>query len=296
MPLPPVLSFSLRTAAFPASGHPDVAVHVPPGFDASRAPGIVLYFHGWNGCVGAALADGDTPCTDEGDPHPGAALATQMDQARVNALLIALELRVDAPTGEPGDLAAPGAARAMLREILSERLVEAVGCPIELEAVDRIVVVAHSGGYQAAASVLEFGDVPVFEVALLDGLYGAEDVFREWLTAGHHFVDVYTCCGGTLARSRALAADARARAFDFLPAGGVYDDDGDSELDPGALVHAVVFKRVPSPHGVLAREYVRGIVEGAGFADPAPGAGVRGDATDVKLFQEILPNRATGAR
>jgi hypothetical protein len=270
--LPAALFFSLRTAAFPGSDHPDVAVHVPPGFDATRSPGVVLYFHGWKSCVAAALADEDTPCEDGGDLRAASALATQIDEARVNALLVAVELRIDAATGEPGDVAAPGAARAMLRELVTERLAGTIGCPIELEAIDRVVVVAHSGGYQAAASVLAFGDVPdVSEVVLLDSLYGADDVFRAWLTAGHRFVDLYTCCGGTLERSRALAAVARERAFDFAAAGGVYDDDGDGALSPASLESAMVFKRVATPHGALPREYMRAIVEEAGFARTVPG-------------------------
>ena len=49
-------STSCAAGAFPGSGHPDVAVHVPPGFDATRRPGVVVYFHGWQGCVAAALS------------------------------------------------------------------------------------------------------------------------------------------------------------------------------------------------------------------------------------------------
>jgi hypothetical protein len=270
-------------------------VHVPPGFDATRSPGVVLYFHGWRGCVAAALAQDDTPCEEGGDARAASALAAQIDDARVNALLVAVELRVDAATGEPGDLAAPAGMRAVLREVLGS-LAGPIGCALEPEALDRIVVVAHSGGYQAAASVLAFGDLPgISEVVLLDGLYGADDVFRRWLTAGHRFVDLYTCCGGTLDRSRSLAALAQARAFDFAPAGGVYDDDGDGELDPSVLVHPIVFKRVPTPHGSLPRAYARAVFEHAGFAK-LDGSEVRANATDVKLFRAIVPNRVSGAR
>ena len=53
-PLAQSLLYELRSGAFPGSGRPDVAVHVPPGFDATRRPGVVVYFRGWNGCVQAA--------------------------------------------------------------------------------------------------------------------------------------------------------------------------------------------------------------------------------------------------
>src|SRR6185437_15804920 len=59
-PLPEVLTYALRSGAFPGSPTltraPDVAVHVPPGFDGTRRPGLVVYFHGWSGCAAAALS------------------------------------------------------------------------------------------------------------------------------------------------------------------------------------------------------------------------------------------------
>jgi hypothetical protein len=276
-PTPPrALYLKLRSAAFPGSPYPDAAVHVPPGFDATRSPGLVLYFHGWKSCVAAALADEDVPCTDgddgdQDDRHPAAGLAAQMDDARVNALLLAVELRVDASTGETGELATAGGMRAMLREVLHERLAGTLGCTLELDAIDRIVVVAHSGGYQAAATVLQLGDLPqISEVILLDALYGADDVFRSWVTDApsrryHRFVDLYTCCGGTLDRSRAMAELAH-RVAGGTSEGMVFDDDGDADLDPGALTHPFVFKRVATPHGALPRAHLRALLDAAGFS------------------------------
>jgi hypothetical protein len=280
--LPEMLAFELRAGAFPGSGHPDVAVHVPAGFDASRRPGVVLYFHGWNGCVAASLADEDAPCSEEGDPRQASGLATQIDQAGVNALLVAVELRVDLPTGEPGQLAMPGALRELLSELFAEHLAEPLGCTLDVDALDRIVVVAHSGGYQAAASAIRYGGLAqMSEVDLLDSLYGADDVFAEWVeeaaeTAGARlrFVDLYTSAGGTLDRSRSLAALAHRAAGGFT--GVVYDsDERDSvrvgpDLSDGALAQRlarpVVFQRVPVEHAGLPRAYFGTLVRAAGFA------------------------------
>jgi hypothetical protein len=201
-----------------------------------------------------------------------------MDAARVNALLVALELRVDSPTGEPGELSAPGGLRTLLRELFVEHLAEPLGCTLDVDALDRVVVVAHSGGYQAAASAMELGDVPaIAEVDLLDALYGADDQFARWIR-GHaerfdrrvvrpvRFVDLYTCCGGTADRSRAMAL----LAGDVLSSAGLsralYDDDGDGDLDAVALAQPVVFKRVPRAHADLPRTYLRALAEAAGFA------------------------------
>lgn len=267
-PLPQSLFYELRAGAFPGSGRPDVGVHVPPGFDATRRPGVVVYFHGWSGCVQAALGDEDVPCSDGGEVRAASHLAAQLDAAQVNAVLVAVELRADLPSGEAGQLATLGGLRALLRELFDEHLSATLGnpCGVEVDALDRVVVVAHSGGYQAAATVLAMGDVPsVTEVVLLDALYGADEVFTGWVDgasfdASRRFVDLYTCCGGTLERSRALAAVAR----DSGPS--VLDDDSDSELYRQALERPLVFKRVPRPHGELPGAYLRPILEAAGFA------------------------------
>jgi hypothetical protein len=277
-PLPDTLLYELRAGAFPGSPYPDVAVHVPQGFDGTRRPGIVVYFHGWQGCASAALAFDDGPCTDAGPSRPAAGLASEVDAAGVNAILVAVELRVDMPTGEPGRLAMPGGLRELLRELLVEHLAEPLGCALEVDALDRVVVVAHSGGYQAAAGVLSLGDVPrITEVDLLDALYGADTVFAHWMKSqilrfdprasdGLRFVDLYTCCGGTTDGSRALALATRAALAEVGLAAALYDDDGNDEVNTAALAHPVVFKRVPRAHTDLPRAYLREVVEAAGFA------------------------------
>ena len=139
-------------------------------------------------------------------------------------------------------------------------------------------MIAHSGGYQAAAGVLQLGDVPrIAEVVLLDALYGGEDVFAGWIDArlqrfdaraGDHvrFVDLYTCCGGTTARSRALARRAGGALAAAGLANALYDDDGEGDVDAAALEHPAVFKRVPRDHSALPAAYVRPVLEAAGFA------------------------------
>jgi len=281
--LPDALFFELRSGAFPEDGHPDVAVHVPPGFDATRRPGLILYLHGWLGCVAAALSSDDGACGDAGTA--GADLAAQVDAAGVNALLVAIETRFVLATGEPGQLAMPAGGRDLLRELFSERLAEPLGCTLAVDALDRVSIIAHSGGYQAAAGLLEFGDLPnVAEIDLLDALYGASDVFAQWIDTrsahfdpraregpgGARFVDLYTCCGGTADASRELARrthDALSRAA--MP-DAVFDDDGDGELLPAVLAHPIVFRRVPRAHSALPGAYVRALVEATGFARLTP--------------------------
>jgi hypothetical protein len=277
-PLPSVIFAHLRAAPFPDDASASVAVHVPPGFDAADRPGLVLYIHGWQGCVAAALAENDTRCDDAGEPRAASNLAAQIDGARVNAILVAFELRRNASTGEVGALAIPGQTRSALRELFAEALAGPLGCALDVDALDRVVLIAHSGGYQAAAAVLAYGDLPALsEVVLLDSLYGAEPVFARWiaddvsrfdprLASPLRFVDLYTCCGGTADTSRAFArttAEALARAG--LPS-SICVDDAAGELEPALLDAPVVFKQVSRAHGELPRAYVEEVVQAAGFA------------------------------
>lgn len=254
-PQPQTWLLHLRARAFDDVVGPAVAVHVPPGFDAGREPAIVLYFHGWNNCVRVALADEDAPCLDEGPDRTASSLASQLDASGVNAMLIAIELRPDAASGDPGRLAEPGRVRALLEELFVEHLTLPLGRTLDVDALGPTVVVAHSGGYQAAAATLAVGDIRVDDVVLLDALYGAEDVFASAVRGGVRLLDLYTCCGGTDGHSRALAAALAASGSDASI------DDGDAELDPTTVTHTVFFKRVPAPHALLPQLYARVVFE-----------------------------------
>jgi len=272
-PLSAALEYQLRGGAFPGLRRPDVAVHIPQGFDATGRPGLVLYFHGWQSCVQAALSATDVACGDDGSLRPAADLIAQVDASRINAILVAVEVRADALTGEPGQLAMPGGARSLLRELFAEKLAAPLGCTLGPDALDRIVVVAHSGGYQAAASISE--------VDMLDALYGGQDIFARWIaddaarfdsqvSGGLRFVDLYTCCAGTQGSSRSMAR----RARDILGAAGlaqgVREEDSGSDLDEKDLSVPVLFKRVGRAHADLPRAYVRALLEAAGFARIPP--------------------------
>lgn len=248
------------SSAFPESGRPDLALHVPPGFDASRRPGLVVYFHGWNGCVAVAVGDDDAPCTEDGARRAPSRLASQLDAAHVNAMLLALETRADMPTGEVGDLARPGVVRQLLSSVLRDRLGNVIGASLDVDSFARIVVMAHSGGYQGVATTLRFGELPrVDEVVLLDAFYGADDVLFGALRDPHvRFVDLYTYSGGTLERSTRAAEVARASGRDVF-----VRDDG--SLDSTSFHREIVVARVPDEvrHGDLPRVFAREIFASA---------------------------------
>jgi hypothetical protein len=249
----------LRSRAFADADAPAVAVHVPPGFDAGRGAGVILYFHGWNGCVRVALGDDDAPCVEGGPARTASSLAAQLDESRANAMLVGIELRPDVASGDPGRLSEPGRVRALLQELFVEHLALPLGRTLDVDGLGPTIVVAHSGGYQAAAATLTLGGVRIDDVVLLDALYGADEVYGSAVRGGVRLLDLYTCCGGTDGHSRALAA-ALARALGGSD-GNVVIDDGDADLDPTTLTHTVFFKRVPAAHALLPRLYARVIFD-----------------------------------
>jgi len=255
----------LRSRAFADADGPAVAVHVPPALDAGRGPGVIIYFHGWNGCVRVALGDEDAPCVEDGPDRTASSLAAKLDEARVNAMLVAIELRPDVASGDPGRLAEPGRVRALLRELFVEHLALPLGRILDVDALGPTVVVAHSGGYQAAAATLALGGVRVDDVVLLDALYGADDVFGSAVRSGVGLLDLYTCCGGTDGHSRALAAALATTREEggAERADGEMIDDGDADLDPTTLTHTVFFKRVPAAHAQLPQLYARVVFDRA---------------------------------
>jgi hypothetical protein len=191
----------------------------------------------------------------------------------------AVETRPDAATGEVGSLVVPGQLRAMLAELLGEQLSPRIGCTLDVDGMQPIVLIAHSGGYQAAAAALQFGDLPaVQEVVLFDALYGASGVFFDWM-AGQvereedrwaprfRFVDLYTCCGGTEKPSKRLASDVE----ESLSRRGLgrllsHDEGGLGRLQ---TVPSVVFAQVPDAHSAVPRTYFRSVLESSAL----PGIG-----------------------
>src|SRR5579859_5570593 len=177
-----VLLYELAAGAFPDAGTPSVAVHVPPGFDPGSRPGVIAFFHGFDNCVANVVGAIDGPCVDGGAARVAMHLVEQLDAARVNAILVAIELDADQATGDPGQLATSGDFRALLHELFTQHLDAVLGCPLDVDGLDRVVVSSHSGGYWATASVLAQGMVAqITEVDLLDSLYGEQPTFDGWM-------------------------------------------------------------------------------------------------------------------
>jgi hypothetical protein len=274
----PVLFYDLRSAPFPDASTPSVAVHIPPGFDPGNRPGVIAFFHGFDNCVSNVVGDTDTPCVDGGEARASYGLADQIDSAHVNAILVAVELEVDEATGNPGQLGTMGDFHDLLHELFTEHLDSVLGCPLDVDDLDRVVVSSHSGGYEAAADVLAYGMVPqVTEVDLLDSLYGETPTFYGWVTSNIarfdptradelRWMDIYTSSGGTEANSQDMAASAAEWLADAGLEGSLWNDETTDTLDAATYEHPMIFKLSALSHDGVPAYYVKELAMASGFA------------------------------
>lgn len=125
-------------------------------------------------------------------------VATQVIAANINGFLIAPQFAVDALDSSPGNFAEKNYFRNFLKETARQAGEWQNDKHLEHQLKRApIIIVAYSGGYYAAAHLLEKGGANnrVKGVILLDALYGKEDVFAKWLRTNHRksfFFSTYT--------------------------------------------------------------------------------------------------------
>ena len=265
---PATIDLTLDAGAFaPTAAHPSALVYVPSRFDPTPPLSLIVYLHGFDNCVDNIVRDAGAACTPGGPVRSAYALAAQLESSGKNALLLAPELDFDQATGDPGNLGSAGGLKALVAETLAD-LAPLLGT-VTVADLGTLVLVSHSGGYQAAAAIATRGGLPVSELYLLDSLYGNSADFDAWVksdlpglagaTPRHRFADVYTSGGGTLANSQAMADRARGWA---LPDGGVLVDDRTTATWPEETYHhGLLFKLSGLSHDGVPRYYFGQLVQ-----------------------------------
>jgi hypothetical protein len=244
-----LLEARLSSAPHPPGDAPDVIVHVPTHFDASRPFDVVVFLHGFSSCARAIAASGAAACTRDGEAQRGYGLSAAHERAHTNTLLVVPQLaflarRADAPRFER-----TGGFDAMLAELLRGPLRGLTG-DVREPAQLHVTLVAHSAGYRASAAILDDGQrkANVTQLVLLDALYASWDVFARWARAerGRRIVSLFTHDPKTTRGNRQLAAalGARIEVRDFAQL--------EQRLGRGGSVSA----RVPAPHALLPERYL----------------------------------------
>jgi hypothetical protein len=220
------LTANTRVAAFRRGDAPSVLVHAPSGFDPTAPLHLVVFLHGYNGCVEVLAASGAARCRP-GDPErDGYGIAGRHDEAHTNTLLVIPQLAFNRRQGDPGCFGRSGCFRRFLQELLGETLQKQLGGPRSLRDVGSLTLVAHSAGYRSAIAILQHGEVAplVRNVVLMDALYGEAEDYARWLIhAGNDTRLVSIYLGGTktavgnrtlLRLAKRSLGSARVRTFD----------------------------------------------------------------------------------
>ena len=167
-----------------------VALFVPKGFRPHRKIDFVVHFHGWNNNVTNVLRKYRLP--------------EQFSAAARNAILIVPQGPLNASDSFGGKLEDSGGFTRFISETLDTLRANRI---IDSGVPGRIILSAHSGGYEVISAILAKGGLTenVSEVWLFDALYGRTERFALWFD--HHrgrFIDLYTASGGTRDESSAL--------------------------------------------------------------------------------------------
>ncbi len=145
--------------------------HIPQGFDPARPFAWVVWLHGqW---------------TDLEHAPAEHRVAEQVDRSGVNAILVMPALPRRAADSHPGKLCRPGGFEAFMAEAAAVVVKRIPGLDLERARRETIVLAAYSGGFRAAAAILEQGgaDGRIAGLVLLDAVYNQADVFAGWLAA-----------------------------------------------------------------------------------------------------------------
>ena len=162
-----------------------VLLYFPKGFDIRKPALIVVFFHG----NGATLAR---------DVLERQQVAAQLDEAGINAVLVAPQFAIDAADSSAGRFWQRGHFAKFINEAAT-KLAAQYGDRRVAGAFkqSKVVLVAYSGGYLPAAWSLAVGkaDSRLQGVVLFDAMYGQIDKFVSWLEHEHRRTFLLTAYG-----------------------------------------------------------------------------------------------------
>jgi hypothetical protein len=176
----------VRGAVDPGHGMPNAWVYVPRAFDPTRRRlHVVVVFHGWQNCIRSYVSPHGEVCSQRS--HTGYDVAAQVERSGTRAIVVVPELAYEVKSSDPGKLGAPGGLRALLEELVEESLVPVLGAH-RYEDIDRVALLASSGGWQALTPALVQGGVEtVHDVYLLDALYEDEPMTSFFVSRAKEF-------------------------------------------------------------------------------------------------------------
>lgn len=162
---------------------PNAWVYVPRGFDpAARTLHVAVLFHGFKNCLESYVTAGGRVCTPGQDVRTGYDIAAQVERSGTSAIVVVPQLAYDATHGDATlPIAKIGGLRAFLTELLERAIPDEIG-QHRYEDVDRVGLLASSGGYEALLPAMLLGGVErIRDVYLLDAFYIETRTHEEFL-------------------------------------------------------------------------------------------------------------------
>lgn len=162
-----------------------VLLAMPEDFKGHRNPTLIVFLHG-------------NQTTLERDVLERQQVPAQVIAANINAFLVAPQFATDALDSNSGNFAEKKYFTKFIKETAAQASEWQNNKRLNYQLKHApIIIVSYSGGYLAAANILERGGVSnrVKGVILLDSLYGQEAVFAKWLRFNHRksfFFSTYT--------------------------------------------------------------------------------------------------------
>lgn len=261
---------------------PNTLVVVPPGL-ATRDPlSVVVFFHGFHGCLRITPGTASGPCR----PGRGARIAAPLYleenflASGVKAILVFPQMGFDNESSEPGRLGRRDGLPRFLERVLQSELVKPYIGVQRLDQLHRLVLATHSAGFSTVALLLQNQGSMIDEVYLLDAFYGADSAFRNWILRAARqgrfsgaaerparFASLFRRDPPqfrTLQNSLSLAEGLRASASQSnLPADAIFVRRTAGLLRENEARARVVFARVPGEHPDVARQNFRTLLEGS---------------------------------
>ncbi len=160
---------------------PKAWLYAPASLREHQDVPIVVFLHGWYGCLQVLVEAEGAPCQPGGLTRSAMDLRAQFAASGASALFVVPQLAFDKASSAPGGLAQRGLFKAMLDEIMA--LPELRSALPDGAKRGHVVLIGHSGAYLPLGRALGVGGVDVHEVWLLDALYLDVPEIGPWFRA-----------------------------------------------------------------------------------------------------------------
>lgn len=176
---------------------PDLAVYATEEAKRARNVFVVVYLHGWRGCVRVLLASEPTPCLKGGAKEAPFALREAAEAAGLPLVFVVPQLSFWKRSGAPGRFRDAAYTKAWLRSIAKLELMRD-------KRIQSTTLVAHSAGFETALAIVDGAPEKIGNVAMLDALYDGAERLAKWLlsAAGRRALSLTLGRGDTWKQSK----------------------------------------------------------------------------------------------